>query len=305
MTVSMTPTSPVKSRKKGIKKMESPKKSPNFSSLAGRGAHGARGIAEDTKCAPNAADEYRTASCTMVELAQALASMSNSSAEIEEPNNLVDLEPENIDGFIHELKRYKERGGNKGMFEFIDAGLLQLIRELEMEDPSADENAVYAFLFNETKPKTVRNIHQILCSEVRIDSSKKTGKSKLQSLFLPLNATVKKLNLNDHATNDHDFVFSYEQQKELLLSKLPKPFLQEFQVWEKYKPKAMNTKQLYFHLKAVEADYNGTWGHATSNGKTMTEIDIEEAYRQEVEEARSVSSRLRSKHKKQRNYNIE
>ena len=191
------------------------------------------------------------------------------------------------------------------MFDFIDAGLLELIRELEMEDPSADENAVYAFLFNETKPKTVRNIHQILCTEVRIDESKKTGKSKLQSLFLSLNATVKKLNLSDHSTNDHDFVFSYEQQKELLLSKLPKPFLQEFQVWEKYKPKAMNTKQLYFRLTAVEADYNGSWGHATNKGKTTMEIDIEEAYRQEVEEARSVSTRLRSKPKKERNYKIE
>lgn len=227
------------------------------------------------------------------EIAKVLESLSGQKPHIAEPSTLEDLETEKIEDFLSEFGEFVANGGQNSMFNFIEAGLLNLIRDMEMDKPQASEVEVKTSLRQETKPRTVQDIHSILCRDVCIDNSQMSGKAKLQSLFISLNAAIKKISLQEVPARSADFVFDFEQRKLLVLSKLPTALQAEFEVWEKYKPKSTNQKQLYLNVRSVVDNYNGNWGKpAKTKTKARVDIDLEEAYREELEEARNMSSRL-------------
>lgn len=228
---------------------KSPKTSPQSSP---------RGNASPLPATPTERNSNRKASGSPVLNLQNLI-QSLSVEKVPEPHVLKSPDLKRIEAFLNSFDLYKEHGGPRGLLEFIDKAMLSVFRELDMESPNATENEVLQHLRKECKPTSAEYIHEILQTEVRIDNTIISGKAKLQDLFASLTRTLKKLDISIEGDFKGGFMFSYERQMQLILSKLPQDFCEQYEIWAQYQPVAINHAQLYRQLITVEKHYTGNW----------------------------------------------
>lgn len=131
-----------------------------------------------------------------------------------------------------------------------------------MDDSSASDVDVLHFLKTLTKPKSVEDIARILEMHVGIDPSASTGDKKLLSLVVSFKKAVDKLGLSEQSTSDSELILPFKKKKEILLSKLPSQFQEEYDEFASYHKDPTDVKSLYQQLKQVEKKYSGSWNTA-------------------------------------------
>ena len=59
------------------------------------------------------------------------------------------------------------------------------------------------------------------------------------------------------------FIFPLKKQKELVLSKLPRDFREDFKTYCDFRKEANSITELYKQLKEVGSEYSGSWEDST------------------------------------------
>ena len=216
-----------------------------------------------------------------------------------EPPSLGSTEQSEVESFFENLSTYNKAGGSKKMIEFIDPSFLEHILEMELSEDASDSE-IERFLRNESRPDDVRSINELIESEVEIDTAKTCGKTRLESLFLSLGKALKKLGLKEVATSEDDFIYTFKQQKILIMKKLPIEFKEAFEMWQKYKEEVVTRPLLYKQMQLVEKEMSPYWPDCRGSKKSVTKYEKElqkfaEEHVEETKQSRAKGHRTRSK----------
>lgn len=226
-----------------------PKKSPKTSPLSSP-RENTNKTADDL---PKVSNENRKSPDRQnVNLRALLKALSVEKEPVQEPEILKNTDIKNIEVFLKQVQDYRNKGGEQSLFQFIDKSILSVICDLELQDKHATELDVWNFLQTECKPTSPAYLVEVLNTEVGIDPKVIGGKAKLQDLFASFKRTVDKLGLDVDGEESGEFIYSFDNQKQLLLSKLPPAFLEEYNVWLTFKATPTTHVQLYKQLLEVE-----------------------------------------------------
>ena len=96
------------------------------------------------------------------------------------------------------------------------------------------EVALLNYLRKGTKPSSVEDIYNLLENEISVDPAASTGKKRLLSLMTSLEKAVAKLGLDEWTPNADGFILPFCKKKEVVLSKLPEDFQDQFWKYDKF-----------------------------------------------------------------------
>ena len=130
--------------------------------------------------------------------------------------------------------------------------------------------------------------------------TKTSGKTRIESLFFSLKKALKKLGLKEESTADCDFIYTFKQQKILIMKKMPQEFKESFEVWQRYHNEVDNRAALYKQMQLVEKKMKPTWPGCGNqkNGGTKFEQEFKkyaEEHEENTKQARAKGQRTRSK----------
>ena len=116
------------------------------------------------------------------------------------------------------------------------------------------------YLGDQFKPKTWIDIHESLLKNVLMDANADTGPHKIQSVFVSLKKTMRKMTIGeDGSTGIEGVSFGPVSQMKLILSKLPTDFVMYYKMWQVYHEKVDTPSALYRQLIDVSQEFSGSW----------------------------------------------
>lgn len=180
---------------------------------------------------------------------------------ITEPECLSSTEKPEVEKFLKSFEDYQKEGGKESALTFIEASLLTSIKKYELNVSVITEVALLNYLRKGTKPSSAEDIYNLLENEISVDPAASTGKNRLLSLMTSLEKAVAKLGLDESTPNADGFILPFCKKKEVVLSKLPEDFQDQFRKYDSLRVSASNDYELYSQLKEVCAMYNGSWEH--------------------------------------------
>ena len=235
---------------------------------------------------------------TQVDLSRALKSLVVEK-DCRLPALLKDTESRNIQKLFEEYDNYKKRGGDKPLVEFIDHELLMTIKEFELGDVHARDADVYLYLKKESTLKNPKEIIGYLFLNVQMDPKATSGSKRLLSLMKSLRAAKTQLGLHESSTNADDVILPLDVQKQVLLSKMPKHFQKQFNLYSKFRKEPADMMEFYRQLKEVEKEYAGSWDSEPELSKetNLPDDDVPDIFQdyQEDHEANLNSNRRRTR----------